>query len=422
MKILYIGDNRNRENWGCRATSKALKDLISQKNNISYTMYGDVVGENIPFFEHENLSFVKQLLYKLCSVKGLRKFKKYFKLYESDFIVEDIDKSIERFYAIAKQNALYKEILQKVQEGDAIIINGEGDAIFTTPFRRKFLFLLMIMKIAQNNYKKTFYVNAMFSDCPKSGRNLNTLNQTIDILSQCTLVIARDLDSFDYLNQFEHNINLKYVPDALFSWTKYENYLENLIKYPTALIPFPEYDKYWDNFNFTQPYICVSGGSSAAWSQEEACIGYVKLVQVLKQQNYKLIIVPTAPGDSFLYDVAEQTQVPIIPVNTNIFGGMSILANATVFVSGRWHPSILASLGGTPCVMFGSNSSKTKSFLKMLDYEKQTEFSAIPKEEEFNDIIADIENYIQQGSRLREKIKIKVKELSELMDFYKTIQ
>jgi polysaccharide pyruvyl transferase WcaK-like protein len=413
MKILFIGDNRNRANWGCRATSKALKDLLSRNNDVFYTIYGDIVSRGA--LSYKKFSSVKRLLKKLYSIK------KNLKIFGSDFIVENVDRSIEKFYSIAKKNILYKEILQKIHECDAIILNGEGSFIFSIPHRLDTIFYLMWLKIAQSLSKKTYLVNAIFSDFPGSGRNLNILKQTIDILSQCTLVIARDFDSYNYLNQFEHKINLKYVPDALFSWTIYENYICNILKYQTALIPFPEHDKYWNNFDFSLPYICISGSSFAAWTQDKARIGYTKLVQVLKERHYNLFIVPACSGDKFLYDVAEQTKVPIIPVNTNILGGMAILANATVFISGRWHPSILASLGGTPCVILGSNSHKTMSFLNMMDYEKRKEYSAIPTEEEIPSILNDIQDYIRQGSALRNKIKTKATELSELTCFYTTL-
>jgi len=420
MKIVYISDNRNRENWGCRATSKALADLISTNNEIIYTIFGDLVSNHIPIFGKKIPSnrFLKLFL-KLMS-KLSEKINIYLPKI-SDYISEDLQKSQERFEKLSVKHPLYREMKRNLLECDAIVINGEGDAIFTTPSRRKLLFLLMIMRIAQNANKKTFYVNAMFSDCPKSGRNLNILSQAIDVLSQCTLVAARDLDSFNYLNQFEHNIKFQHVPDALFSWTKYENYICNVLKYPLALPSFPEYDEYWNNFDFSKPYICVSGSSSAAWTQMEAQEGYTKLIQALKTLDYKLFIVPTCSGDRFLYNVAEQTGIPIVPVNTNIIGGMSILANAAVFVSGRWHPSILASLGGTPCVIFGSNSSKTKSFLNVMDYEQKREYSAIPTEDEMPFILNDICNYVQQGDTLRSKIKNKAQELSELTNFYKNI-
>ncbi len=35
MKILYVGDGRSRINWGARATSKALHDLLAKNNSIT---------------------------------------------------------------------------------------------------------------------------------------------------------------------------------------------------------------------------------------------------------------------------------------------------------------------------------------------------------------------------------------------------
>lgn len=419
MKILYIGDNRNRENWGCRATSKALKDLISEKNDIIYTIYGDISYNIIPDIECYKMTFKKNLVLKLFNANALKKIMGIMKL---DYITSDIDKSIKRFTILSKWFTLYKTIMQKISECDAVVLNGEGSFIFTTPYRRDSLFYLLIFKIAQRSRKKTYCLNAMFSDCPKSARNLTTLRQTIDVLTQCTSVVVRDIDSYNYLNQFNLNsINLKYVPDALFSWVKYEDYNYNLYKYPLGMCPFPEYDKYCENFDFSQPYICVSGSSAAAWSQEDACSGYIKLVQMLKRKNYRIFIIPTCSGDRFLYKVSEWTQVPIIPVKTNIYCGMSILANATAFLSGRWHPSILASIGGTPCVLFGSNSHKTRSFLKIMEYEKQREYKAIPSENEIEYILADLQFYIQEGESLRTKIRNKAKQLSELTNYYQNI-
>lgn len=34
MRVVYVGDNRNRGNFGCRGTSTALSQLISQQNTI----------------------------------------------------------------------------------------------------------------------------------------------------------------------------------------------------------------------------------------------------------------------------------------------------------------------------------------------------------------------------------------------------
>ena len=41
MKIVYVGDNRNRGNFGCRATSTALSQIISKENQIVGVIHGD---------------------------------------------------------------------------------------------------------------------------------------------------------------------------------------------------------------------------------------------------------------------------------------------------------------------------------------------------------------------------------------------
>ena len=40
MKIVYVGDNRNRDNFGCRATSTALSQILSKENEIVGRIYG----------------------------------------------------------------------------------------------------------------------------------------------------------------------------------------------------------------------------------------------------------------------------------------------------------------------------------------------------------------------------------------------
>ena len=41
MNIVYVGDNRNRLNYGCRATSTALSELLSVNNKIVGRIHGN---------------------------------------------------------------------------------------------------------------------------------------------------------------------------------------------------------------------------------------------------------------------------------------------------------------------------------------------------------------------------------------------
>ena len=116
-------------------------------------------------------------------------------------------------------------------------------------------------------------------------------------------------------------------------------------------------------------------------------------------------------GDEFLNDVSKRTAIPIIPMETPLVAAAKILANARVYISGRYHPAIMASLGGTPCVFMSSNSHKTLSIQELLQYEKIEEYNLVPDEEECKQIVAAAKELIQDSS-IRNKIKERASELS----------
>ena len=88
------------------------------------------------------------------------------------------------------------------------------------------------------------------------------------------------------------------------------------------------------------------------------------------------------------------------------------MANAQVYISGRYHPAIMASLGGTPCVFMGSNSHKTWSLQSLLEYDNVIEYSPIPNEIEIAQIISDALK-VANDNVLRSKIRARAKALGE---------
>lgn len=398
-KIVFVADNRNRENWGCRATSIALKDIIKEQCEISYTIYGDITGWYAPVHFYRNT--LKTRLYSiLYRSSGLAK--NIFRLFDAaDIIRSTVDKSYSLYQKAIKKNRSLQEIDEKIKQADAMVVNGEGTFIFSTPNRYDTIMYLLLIKVAQSYGKRTYCLNAMFSDYPNSPRNLSVINEAKEILGSCTFVTARDPISLRYCKE---NItdHVKYVPDALFTWNKFGNYQNVLKDYPLTIMGFPEKENKW--MDFKEPYLCLSGSSLAARYPQKAYKAYCILAERLNERM-RTVVVSTCSGDKFLQNVAEKLNLPYVSVNSNILTGMALLSNARAFVSGRWHPSILASIGGTPCVFMGSNSHKTLAIQKMLNYEKQIEYNAIPSKEEINDILEDTVRVISQGEILRDKIK-----------------
>ena len=401
MRFCFVADNRDRENWGCRATSIALKNAVAEQHEIVSSIYGQMTfNYNRPLYEgqHPRLSFSEQIW---RSIPYVRRFKR---AENADFISDDVEKSLSSFLAVFKKYDPLNEIYEKISNCDGVVLNGEGSFIYTTPYRYDLAFYLFILALAQHLGKKTYLLNAMFSPAPDGGENSWMLSQSTKILSRCDVVAARDPLSFAFCRK---NIcsRVEYVPDALFLWRKFEKFFDVCQHYPLAGIPFPEFDEFWQSFDFHKEYICVSGGSLAARDPENAVQGYIHLVTVLKKIFPNIIIVSTCAGDFFLERVAKATGSAYIPVQTNILFGLSILGNAKILVSGRWHPSIMASLSGTPCVFMKGNSHKCLALQHMLKYTYPHEYSAVPSPSEVGDIAREVEQLLLKEPKERHRIR-----------------
>jgi len=403
--LLLVDDNRDVLNWGCRATSISLHQILSKQYEVRYTINKTIVDTPQPISEilplnGKYVAFINRHLRNrytdgLINAFGIKK----------DFITENPEKSLDNFLKSKNGVPLLDKIYSMVNSVDIIVINGEGSMIFTSPPRRDLLFQLFIVKLSSYLNKPVYYINAIVSDCPICGRNEYTAKIAKECLKKCRGVSVRDPYSLKVLKEIAPDINSMYIPDALFSWVKYIDNNTKLPKCGDFLIPYPEEEIYFGKFDFRSPYICIGGSSLAAGYPERSVQAYTKLVDALKTVGLPLYLVQTCDGDYFLNQVSKQTNVPIIPVQTPILIGAAILSNATVFISGRYHPSILASLGGTPCVFLGSNSHKTLSLQSVLEYHDPVEYPAMPTDNTCDEILLRVNKILDNEKPLREDIR-----------------
>jgi polysaccharide pyruvyl transferase WcaK-like protein len=265
----------------------------------------------------------------------------------------------------------------------------------------------MIIELAVDHFRKpVFYLNAMMSDCTVHGRNEETARIAINSLMKCQHVALRDHQSLDLASAISNGLKCSYVPDALFSWFDcFQNIQQHLPYNGAFILPFPKKEELYGKLDFHEPYICVGGSSLAARNISSAIPAYCALVEHLRWLGINIYLVQTCDGDHFLHKVSIRTGVPIIPVHVPILTGGAILANARLFVSGRFHPSILSSLGGTPCLFLGSNSHKTRSLQEVLEYDAVREWPAIPSKEDCYEILCMAHKVLEAGEVLRARIK-----------------
>jgi hypothetical protein len=343
-KIFYVSDNRTGVNWGCRATSIALGEYLSSRYTITATMYNTV-----------KRNAAKQ-----------------------KYLDGSIEAAVEYFISKASTDRENEKILDTIQEVDAVIINGEGDMIFS-PERKTLKFLLVIMELARAFSKPVYFVNAMVSECPVHGRHPETMTSCLHALSHATGVAVRDPLSHKLLSEIAPAIKVTPGPDALFTWAN-KKFMQgrDVYHYGDMILP-AGHDEWFGRYDFTGEYICI-GGSSFTKELPVADIiqFYLKLVAGLQKLKIPLYLVESSSRDDFLRIVGRHTNTPIIPVGTPIVLATQVLSNAKVFVSGRYHPSIMASLGGTSLVCLNSNSHKMMGLQKFMEYPKPLEHKIKP--------------------------------------------
>ncbi|MDO4889072.1 MAG: polysaccharide pyruvyl transferase family protein [Candidatus Saccharibacteria bacterium] len=433
MKIVYVGDNRHRQNFGCRATSTALSQIISEENEIVGRIYGDYTNfdpgnqffyQHFPSFVYKRLGrkkeshreYIRQLFY---AKNRIIKHGRYF-FSNYDFISYDFEKSIKNLKRMIPANPELEAFDLDRYDFDALVVNGEGSFIFATPPWRECLIEAMLMYWAEKKGKKVYYLNGMLSDDPYSKRNYKTIDIVAPIFERAEVVGVRERFSLEYAKENFPKANIQYYPDALFSWYDLINdgFEVKNGKYFAGVNGAT--DEAYNELDFSEKYILVSGSSSvmlAADGDIKRIVSiYSKLTNELKEAfpEHKVYLVEVCEGDRFLRKVSEYTGAPLIASDTPIVAAGKILANADVFISGRYHPGILASLGGTPCVFMSSNSHKTKSVQEVLDYGDIVEYDVLPDKEERKKIVESAVKKVALGEALRETIRLRCRKLSEM--------
>ena len=121
-------------------------------------------------------------------------------------------------------------------------------------------------------------------------------------------------------------------------------------------------------------------------------------------------------------EVARKTNTIFVPVQIPIVAGLNLLAHARLFVSGRYHPSIMASLGGTPCIFLGANSHKNMGLQEMLEYDIRKEYHACPTEDDIGEICREaaiLMNDVELRKKIREVSAKRTIEARQVIEYIK---
>lgn len=374
--LILAGINLDDANYGCRATSSALMRILQDEFQISDVLYR---YELLNMFDDVNIS-----------TKDILDYLSY----------EKINKKAE-----------WHILGERVKKCDALVINGEGSFIFRKNIRKDLFVFCALMMIAIENGVPFYVVNFMLSGEREEGFFGDYYVKIMELLSKAGGIALRDPVSYKIANQYIKDTRIEFIPDALFSdyYIRSDSQTEELmLKNYSCLMPYVP--RMQPVQNIKKRYVVVTGSSEAAADWQRARQEYAKLISFLKAElendDIQLVVMECCRGDSFLRDTVVEKKLVFVPLETNLKIVSVILQKALCFVTGRYHPAIIASLGGTPCVFLKSNSHKTDSLQKTLEYKKIKTYSAIPVDEEIKKIAENVKTIIKRNDicELRKEI------------------
>lgn len=415
-KILFIGDLRVDYNYGAMATTTCLLDMLNrQEYNAEYkyialrSLYGPTPRKGFPKetkARNDILDRVKSVIklivpHKIISIiRGSKSSQN-----SSDFVPFKFSQ-FEEYYRMMMDEGSNSLKYEKdlLTWADVVFINGEGNIVQGTDkygkYRLGARYILFMAWVSKFKFKHpTIIVN----HCIDPG-NVNAFEMIEGIYPNLDEIIVRDPLSLNMLKN--HDIlNANWAADALFSYQPLEKDWE----------PSAELKKQID---FTKPYICIgdSSGIKNSYNQVKWDVVSVfsEIISKLKEVVPQIIFVDGYCGENKLINqIIKENNIGFIgPQNCDYRNLYQVFKRSEVFVSGRWHASILSVLANTPIVCYGADSHKTRSLYAILEYPYRFfETSSLPVN--IDELVKTVKEVIGNKCIIKTNFKSKMDSLSD---------
>jgi len=406
-KILFIGDLRSANNYGAIATTDTLINSICAKidcNSIKFIGYKSLRLPTPPNgWKKTNQISIKNKLRDLSPsfIKRIWAKKDHYK--RIDF-VPFLFSQYESYAKSMVGGDIMQYEKKMIENSDIIYINGEGNIVNGTDRYGKYriggLYILFVAWVAKVKFSKTVcLVNHTVDPA-----NMDVWEIINNVYPQLDYVYVRERLSVAKLHE-QGIFNIKFVPDALFSYTPQKEWK-----------PSKQLSKVID---FTRPYICIgdSSGIKNVYNKVKWDVVDVmsELISKLKKVIPQVIFIDGYNGgNEDVNQIIKKLDLGCIRLqNTTYHDLYQILKEASIFISGRWHASILAVLSGTPILLWGSDSHKTRSLYELLNYSYPFfEVNTLPIH--IDEIISSSIEIINNKERINKELLEHVKVLADL--------
>lgn len=374
-RILFVGDTSTACNYGSIAVSETFLEMlldvglydleiIDYRSCIRATgVQGQELDSKVYVKKIVNsrVGTLKKLIKKVKESKPARFVKQ--RVLRRDFLYN---------YHIPVRYDLYEEFTQRVLNGevlqyerrliekcDLVLINGEGSIVNGTDtngvYNKNGLYVVYMSFLSKRLGKKCLLLNHTVDP-----RNRDAWEMIRNVYPLVDKVFVRERLSLDVLRR--QNLvggNIDFVPDILFA---YEPKID--VKMPLLR-----------RLNPDEPFLCLgdssgikSGLTAVSWDVRET---YIRLVRQLQKEVCKqIVIVDGYRGENEdINYIVNKLNLPCVNLkNCNYHQLFALLKKSELFISGRWHASILSLLAKTPILLWGSDSHKTEALYELTDY------------------------------------------------------
>ncbi|MBA4022769.1 MAG: hypothetical protein C0482_10445 [Gordonia sp.] len=347
-------DGTAKNNWGGRATSLALAGILAAKPDVANVapLNGGYITQSFGDFTSMDKIRVR-VKHQIARAGGSTQ-----ELATRPF--EDVESFARRLLSQRVRSDRLTAIVDAVDNCDEFWMNGEGD--FILGYSGTLWRTLLIMEIAQIRRKPVFLVNSILDNKARSPTPESVESAVGRVVRKCEGVFWRDPESKRISDEIYGGVVSTWLPDALFSWSRVQSETLPSVN-GEAYTPWTEGLPLTVQRLLTADgnLVVISGSSTMRSGTVDRRRNLSRIVVAVRSAGLCPVLVATSDEDSWLERAADEMSCPYVPARVPLIAGLTLLARAAVFVSGRYHPSILAHCVGTPSVIMASNSHKSMS-------------------------------------------------------------